>query len=40
MGMRRSNEWPRSIPYGCMPRWRISVGLAPLLTILDIRQFR
>lgn len=40
MGMRRSNEWAYSIPCGCMPRWRISIGLAPLLTIWDIRQFR
>ena len=40
MGMRHSNEWARSIPCGCMSRWRISVGLALLLTIWDIRQFR
>jgi len=37
MGMRRSNERAYSIPCGCMPRWRISVGLALLLAILDIR---
>ena len=36
MGMRRSNERAYSIPCGCMSHWRISVGLAPLLTIWDI----
>ena len=39
MGMHRSNEWARFILCGCMSHWRISVGLAPLLTIWDIRQF-
>ncbi|WP_342767441.1 DNA methyltransferase [Slackia isoflavoniconvertens] len=34
------NERARFIPCGCMSCWRISVGLALLLAIWDIRQFR